>query len=94
MNTPSKDTGNTPAPGATADMQTVTVARGRSIRSGTRTYAAGESVAVPAADVARLRALGFIARERTEQDASAEEKARTQGPTVETRSGPAVKQRR
>ncbi|WP_233863487.1 hypothetical protein [Paraburkholderia adhaesiva] len=98
MNTPTKDT---PTSQATADSgntpgntQTVTVARGRSIRIGSRTYRAGESAAVPSADVARLRALGFIARDRDAQTASEEEKARTQGPTFETRSGPAVKQRR
>ncbi|MGF6700542.1 hypothetical protein OKW38_005154 [Paraburkholderia sp. MM5496-R1] len=73
---------------------TVTVARGRSIRHDGKTYTAGQSVTLAAADVARLRARGFIAPDRDATQAEDEEKARTQGPTFESTDGPAVKTKR
>jgi len=85
---------NTPAVTRTdGKTETVTVAHGHSIRHGGKTYSAGHTVSLPAADVARLRARGFIAPPRDVARATAQEKARTQGPTVETRSGPTVKRR-
>jgi len=74
--------------------QTVTVARGRTIRHDGKLYRAGESVTLPEADAERFRALGFIATERDARSAEDEEKARTQGPTFETKDGPNVKPKR
>ncbi|WP_233872492.1 DUF7210 family protein [Paraburkholderia adhaesiva] len=74
--------------------ETVTIARGHSVRHDGKTYSAGQSVTLPAADAARLRARGFIAKPNDPSQAADEEKARTQGPTFETKTGPSVKQRR
>jgi hypothetical protein len=98
MNTP--NTTSKGGAGATQDSarsgatETVTVARGRSINHDGKTYTAGQSVTLAAADVARLRARGFIAPDRDTAQAEDEEKSRTQGPTFETKEGPAVKQKR
>lgn len=91
-NAPTPDASNTTsASGAT---ETVKVARGRSIRHEGKTYTAGQEVTLPAADLARLRPLGFIASEREASQDDSEERARTQGPTFESKEGPNVKQKR
>jgi hypothetical protein len=103
MNTPTKGNApfNAPAqssgsatPAANSAGAAVRVARGRSIRHDGKTYTAGQEVTLPAADLARLRALGFIAADRDEPPNEDEEQARTQGPTFESRDGPSVKQKR
>lgn len=91
-NAPAPDALNTTA--ANAATETVKVARGRSIRHEGRTYTAGQDVTLPAADLARLRPLGFIASERDAAQDEDEEQARTQGPTFESKDGPNVKQKR
>src|SRR5262245_4204446 len=81
-------------PAGDGPTQSVTVARGRSIRHAGKLYRAGESVTLPADEAERLRVLGFIASENNAQTADDEEAARTQGPTFESRDGPNVKQKR
>lgn len=92
MDQPAQSVGAQPAD--TGPTQTVTVARGRTIRHDGRLYRAGEPLTLPEADLERFRALGFVATEQDAQSASDEEKARTQGPTFETKDGPNVKPKR
>jgi hypothetical protein len=80
-------------PASNGPTQSVTVARGRSIRHDGKLYRAGESVTLPADEAERFRALGFIASENAAQTAD-EEAARTQGPTFESKDGPNVKPKR
>ncbi|WP_277187674.1 hypothetical protein [Caballeronia sp. BR00000012568055] len=81
-------------PAGNGPTQSVTVARGRSIRHDGKLYRAGESVTLPADDAERFRALGFVASENATQAADDEEAARTQGPTFESKDGPNVKPKR